>query len=118
MIRPQNHELPVLPGPVALQLANLAEVPKNYREEFCQDISDHTLTIWKTNRHALLDKLALIETAKAARSLNQKFLRMNKQDREWINNHMEHFQLPLVGGEIQNLEHTVQNIAVVLAASI
>jgi hypothetical protein len=115
MARPQNHEPTHLPRRVALQLAKLAKVPKNYREEFCQDISDHTLTIWKTNRHALLDKLALIETAKAARSLNQKFLRMNKQDREWINKHIEHFQLPLIGGEIQNLALTVDNIAVVFS---
>jgi hypothetical protein len=102
MAIPQNHEPPKLPRPIALQLAKLAKVPKNYRGEFCQDISDHTLTIWRTNGHALLDKQALIETAKAAHSLNQKFLRMNKQDREWINKHIKHFQFPWLGGEIQN----------------
>jgi hypothetical protein len=117
MARPQNHELPTLPRPVALQLAKLAKVPENYREEFCQDISDHVVTTWKTNREALLDKPALIETAKAAHSLNQKVLRMNKQDREWINKHIEYFQLPLVGGEIHNLEHTVLNIAVVFSGA-
>jgi hypothetical protein len=75
----QNHELPVLPRLVALKLARLARVPKDYREEFCQDISDRMLNFWKTSRQALLDKSALIETAKAANSLYQKLLRMNKQ---------------------------------------
>ena len=115
MARSQNHELPILPRPVALRLAKLAEVPKSYREEFCEDISNHTLTIWKADRHTLPDRPALTATAKAAHDLYQKFFRMNKKDREWINEHIEHFQLPFVGGEIQNLENTVCNIAVVFS---
>jgi hypothetical protein len=100
-----------------LRLAKIADVPENYREEFCQDISDHMVTIWKMNREALLDKPALIEAAKAAHSLYQKVLRMNKQDREWINKHIEYFQVPMVEGEIHNLEHTVHNIAIVFSAA-
>ena len=112
----QNHASPALPKHVVLQLSTLAKVPTKYRREFREYISDNMLQIWKKDRRAQSREPApaLIEIAKAACTLQQRFYRLNNEDRDWVE-HMKDFQVLFGGGEIHNLENTILNLALVFS---
>jgi hypothetical protein len=113
------HPLPKLPGVLAERLAKLAKVPTNERDEFCRSVSDSVLRLWKRDRRAVSSKpgQALIQAAKAARTLQQTFFRLNKQDRDWVENIM-HLEMQFMAGEIHHLESTIVNLAMVFSAAI
>jgi hypothetical protein len=71
------HPLPKLPIVLAERLAKLAKVPTNERDEFCELLSDSVLRLWKRDRRAISSKPgeALIQAAKAAQTLQQKFFK-------------------------------------------
>jgi hypothetical protein len=113
------HPLPKLPRVLAERLAKLAKVPANDRDEFCELISDSALRLWKRDRRATSSKpdQALIQAAMAARTLQQQFFNMNKQDRDWVEN-IIHSQMQFSAGEIHHLEPTILNVAMVFSAAI
>ncbi len=113
------HPLPKLPRVLAERLAELAKVPTNDRDEFCELISDSALRLWKRDRRAVSSTpgQALIQAAKAARTLQQNFFYMNKQDRDWVEN-IRHSQMQFMAGEIDHLESTIVNLAMVFSAAI
>lgn len=88
MPNPPIHPLPKLPGIITQRLAKLAKVPAYEQHEFCERISDRLLRLWKRDRRAMSGKprYALIEAANAARTLQKTFYRLNKQDRDWVEN--------------------------------
>ena len=110
---------PKLPSVLAERLAKLAKVPTNGRDEFCKRISETVLSLWKRDRRAVSSNpgRALIQAAKAARTLQQNFFYMNKQDRDWVEN-IKRSQMQFVAGEIQHLESTILNVAMVFRAAI
>ena|ERR1035437_7595912 len=110
---------PKLPSVLAERLAKLAKVPTNERDEFCKRISETVLSLWTRDRRAVSSKpgRALIQAAKAARTLQQNFFYMNKQDRHWVEN-IKRSQMQFVAGEIQHLESTILNVAMVFRAAI
>jgi hypothetical protein len=108
-----------LPRVLAERLAKLAKVPTNERDEFCRSVSDSVLRLWGRYRPATSSKQgqALIHAAKAARTLQQKFFHMSKQDREWVEN-IKRSEMQFTAGEIHHLETTIVNVARVFTASI
>jgi hypothetical protein len=113
------HPLPKLPRVLAERLAKLAKVPTNERDEFCELISDSVLRLWKRDRRATSSKpdQDLVQAAKAARTLQQTFFRLNKQDREWVENIM-HLEMQFMLGEIHHLDSTILNLAMIFSAAI
>jgi hypothetical protein len=116
--KPPNHTPPVRRD-VVLRLAKLAGVPTNDREEFCVGVSDSLLRLWQRDRRAVSSKPgpALIKAAKAARTLQEAFYRLNKHDREWMDNILSS-QMQFELGKIHHLETTIVNLGMVFSAAI
>src|SRR5450759_1864833 len=84
----QQQPLPTdvtLPRDVALQVADLARVPAQEQEPFCDAVCDSVRMAWERVGGAVSKPgPALIKAAKAARTLNEAFGSLNKTDRAWI----------------------------------
>jgi hypothetical protein len=115
--KPPTHS-PAVPRKVVLRLADLAGVPTNDREAFCERVSDRLLRLWKRDRRAVSSKPGpdLVKAAKAARTLQEAFYRLNKHDREWVDN-MLSSQMQFERGEIHHLETTILNLAMVFSVA-
>jgi hypothetical protein len=110
---------PKLPSVLAERLAKLAKVPTNERDEFCKRISETVLRLWKRDRRSMSSKPGqdLVQAAKAARTLQQTFFRLNKQDRDWVENIM-HLEMQFMAGEIHHLESTILNLTMLFCSAI
>lgn len=71
---------------VAEQVADIARVPAQEHEPFCDSVCDSVQTIWKRDRRTELSRPgeALKKAAYAARTLDQAFGSLNKADRGWV----------------------------------
>jgi hypothetical protein len=86
--KPPRHIPPVLPMDVRRQLADLARVPEQNREEFYDVIQMPVRLVWLADRRSLGTKAgaALVRAADAARTLHEAFDNLNLDDREWVEN--------------------------------
>src|SRR5262245_35271497 len=84
--RPAKPIPPALPKEVKLEIANLACVPEQNREELYDLIRMPVARIWQADRRVLGTKAggALVRAAKAARALHEAFANLNPDDREWV----------------------------------
>jgi hypothetical protein len=83
------HALPrnvTLPEDVAMRVAELARVPAGEIPLFCDAICETVQRVWETDRRAVSSRpgRALLKAAEAARTLNEAFCSLNKDDREWV----------------------------------
>jgi hypothetical protein len=83
----------LIPRQVAEEVADIARVPEDQRELFCDAVCYDVEMIWKRDRRAELlkpgDKLsgpgeALKKAAQAARTLDQAFGSLTEADRKWV----------------------------------
>ena len=105
----QDNELPM---DVRLQLADLARVPEEKREEFCNAIRLPLRLVWKLDRRAKGTRAgkALVRTAEAARALHEGFADLNADDRKWIDELLDasleyKLFLPALPRLVRELEH-------------
>ena len=77
---------PALPMEVKLQIASLACVPEQNREDFYDLIEMPVARIWQVDRRAVGTEAggALVRAANAARALHEAFANLNPDDREWV----------------------------------
>jgi hypothetical protein len=108
-----------LPSALAERLAKLAEVPAEYRDEFCDRISETVQNAWKRDRRSTGERpgAALIYAADAARALQKTFFRTNKRDREWVET-IKASQMQFVAGEIHHVEATITNLCMLLNTAV
>jgi hypothetical protein len=71
---------------VRLRVADLARVPDEDREEFCDVIQLPVQLIWELNRRTTGTEAqkALIRATEAARALHEAFDNLSPDDREWV----------------------------------
>jgi len=100
---------------LTMHLAVIARVPQNERDEFHKRISSAILDIWQRDRRAMGTGPGrlLLATAKAARLLENNFLRLKTDDRDWLEN-FKQSQTQLLAGEIKDLRTTIQNLTTLL----
>jgi hypothetical protein len=69
------------------RVAELARIPPNEREPFCDYIGDTVEMVWKLDRRAISSKSgdALVKAAEAARALNEAVCSLKNEDRKWVN---------------------------------
>jgi hypothetical protein len=109
-----------LPRDVARKLAGLAKVPTHERDAFYEDLSQSVAELWQVDRRGDSAKpgLALVTAAKAARTLQKAFDSLNKQDRAWVDNIRSSPIMQFEAGEINDLESTILNLAIVFCRSV
>lgn len=75
-----------LPEDVAMHIAELAQIPAQEIPPFCDAICESVQRAWDLDRRAVASKpgRALFKAAAAARTLNEAFCSLNKEDREWV----------------------------------
>jgi hypothetical protein len=78
------NQTPRLSKDVAMQVADLARIPTEERDQFCELVQGTVEIVWQLDRRARSSKpsQAMDEAAQAARSLHKAFLKLNKEDRE------------------------------------
>jgi hypothetical protein len=81
-----KQQTPVLPMDVRVQLADLAGIPQQERDQFYDLIQMPVRLVWKLDRRAFNEDAGadLIRVAEAARDLHEAFANLNPGDREWI----------------------------------
>ena len=100
----------ILPSQVLLrhgaeQIAKLAGLPVHEYEPFCDSVCESVQEVWKRDRRAESSEPgdALKKAARAARTLNEAFGSLNKEDRKWVekllNQEPPWFQERLLGRE-------------------
>ena len=104
---------------LAERLAKKAKVPTDNRDDFCEHISQTVLRVRKRDRRSTGRKpgLKLTEAADAARTLQRVFLGLSEEDRDWLEN-IKGCQIQFAAGEIQDLEATILNQAMLFNAAI
>src|SRR2546421_11244535 len=75
---------PKLPREVALEVATVARVPPEERDQFCDLLQVSVQSVWTLNRGATEPSQALIDAAQGSRTLLRGFGSLNKQDSEWV----------------------------------
>lgn len=80
------NQTPRLPKEVAMQVADLARIPKEEHDQFCELVQGTVEIVWQLDRRARPSNpsQAMDEAAQAARSLHKAFLKLNKDDRECL----------------------------------
>jgi hypothetical protein len=70
------------PRPDVKRVAELARIPVDEREPFCDDVGDTVEMVWKLNKRAVSSNSgdALVKAAEAARALHEAFDRLNPDD--------------------------------------
>lgn len=103
---------------VALQVATIARVPTEEREEFCQRVCGSMQMIWERDRRAVTPKPghALLKAADAASTLNEALGSLNKVDREWIERLLA--LEPWSEGRLRSLSETVWLLAFLFSSAI
>jgi hypothetical protein len=111
-------KLPRLREDVALQVALVAGVPLEERDQFCELVQGTVQRVWELDRRATSSKpgQALDEATQAARALHKAFCKLNKQDREWL----ERFLAPnsYYMGRLRDLPLTVYRLAHLFSTAI
>ena len=107
------HSRNALPKSVALKIAKLFRMPKAYRDEFCDYLTDRVEGIWKRDWRAtpLKPSSSLRRAADATRTLQRAFDSLPKKDREWVDSMRASSQL--WGEGLPALDTTVMNLALV-----
>ena len=118
MPKPQIIKPPVLRKDVALQVADVAGVPPEERDQFCELVQGTVQTVWELDRRAVSSKpgQALIDAAHAARTLHKALGSLNKEDREWVEKLLT--PNPWYGGELRELPLTVWRLAHLFSTAI
>jgi hypothetical protein len=77
---------PRLHKDVALNLARIANVPPEEHDQFCELVQGTVQRVWELDRRGRPSKSgqALDEAAQASRALHKAYLKLNKEDREWL----------------------------------
>ncbi len=96
---------------MALQVAHVAGVPSEERDQFCELVQGTVQTVWQLDGRARPSKSgqALDEAAQAARALHKAFGKLNKQDREWLESFL--VPNPYYMGRLRELPLTVWRLA-------
>ena len=86
MPNPSAQTKSFLPVNVRQRVADLARVPNEDREEFCDVIQLPVQLIWELDRRATGTKAqeALIRATEAARALHEAFDNLTPEDRQWV----------------------------------
>jgi hypothetical protein len=107
----QTDKPPRLHEDVALEVARVADVPSEERNQFCELVQGTVQIVWELDTRARPSKQsqALHEAARAARALNKAYLKLNKEDRELL----EGFMAPnsYYIGKLRELPLTVWRLA-------
>jgi hypothetical protein len=115
---PLINEPPRLGKDVALQVAHVAGVPSEECDQFCELVQGTVQRVWELDRRARSSKpgQALDEAAQAARALHKAFLKLNKEDREWL----ESFLAPnsYYMGRLRELPLTIWRLAHLFSTAI
>jgi hypothetical protein len=100
---------PRLHKDVALQVADVAHVPLEERDQFCELVQGTVQIVWELDRRARSSKLdqTLDEAAQAARSLHKAFSKLKQHDRDWL----EHLLARNYLGGLRELPLTVWRLA-------
>jgi hypothetical protein len=77
---------PVLPKNVALQVADLAHVPAEEQEQFCDLLYGTVEIVWDWDRRALSSNpgQALLDAAESARAFHKQLGELSKDDHAWV----------------------------------
>jgi hypothetical protein len=79
------HARSVLPKDVALRVADIARVPAEQREQFCDLVYGTVRIVWDWHRGESTEPgQALKDAADAVRSLHKQLSKLNQADRRWI----------------------------------
>lgn len=80
------NQTPRLQKDVALQVAHVADIPLEEHDQFCELVQGTVQRVWELDPRARPSNpsQAMDEAAQAARSLHKAFLKLNKEDREWL----------------------------------
>ena len=102
---------PRLDKEVALQVAELADVPSGEIDQFCELVQGTVENVWQIDKRARSSKQgqALIDAAQAARTLYKAFGKLNQQDRDWVESLLA--RNPWYGGRLRELPLIVWRIA-------
>jgi hypothetical protein len=102
---------PRLRKDVALQVAHVADVPSREHDQFCELVQGTVQRVWELDGRGRPSKpgQALDEAAQAARALHKAYLKLNEEDREWL----EGFLAPnsYYVGKLRELPLTVWRLA-------
>lgn len=96
---------------LAVRLAKTAKVPGVDQDDFCNRICNIVLRI--RVRHRRKPGFKLVEAADAARTLQNAFFRLKKEDRDHVEN-IKQSQMQFMDGEIRNTEATIMNLSILL----
>lgn len=125
----------LLPRSVAEEVADVARIPNQEREPFCDWVCDSVQMVFRRDRRAELlgpnavlsgPGEALKKAAQAARTLDQAFGSLNKADREWVgellNQELQWSQERLIGRApvfepLRELSITVSDLAHLFSAA-
>lgn len=124
----KSHTLSELPKDVALQVAELARVPREERDQFCDLLYGTVQKVWDWASGTEPGQ-ALVDAADAARTLDKQLGKLNKSDRLWVErlvaqtipdentrawferNHGHRIDLPWYDGGLAGLQLTVYRLA-------
>jgi hypothetical protein len=86
MPKSPTHAPPVLPKDVTLRVADVARVPAEERDQFCDLVYGTVRIVWEWSRDAMSTEpgQALVDAAAAARFLHKQLGKLNKADRMWV----------------------------------
>jgi hypothetical protein len=94
-----------------MKVARVADVPPEEHNQFCELVQGTVQRVWELDTRARSSKpgQALDEAARAARALHKAYLKLNKEDREWVVG----FLTPnsYYGGELRELPLTIRRLA-------
>jgi len=121
-----------LPKDLLSQVADVACVPAEKREGFCELVQGSVDLVWTWSRRAFFSTepgQALVDAAEAARNFHQALLRVNTDDRAWLDRLVQHaipskedrndieeatgrnYELPWYEGGLDGLQRTVYQLA-------
>jgi hypothetical protein len=104
---------------LAARLANIAQVPADYQQDFSEHLVKTVLSIRSRDRRSTGAKPGglLPNAATAAQQLQDAFCRMNKRDRDWVE-HIKQSQMQFAAGQVDDLETAIYNISSILHAAL
>jgi hypothetical protein len=113
---------PLVPDEVLLQLAGLARIPAEEREEFYDFVREGVQTAWELNELANSGRAwnksgALVRAAKAALNLYEELANLKQKERDWVQKILDQSQ-GLLGEEVLKLRGTAYQLATLLNLAI
>ena len=102
-----------------MRLAKIANIPAEYRGEFCDRICKTVQNVCARDRRSTGQKPGrhLVYAADAARTLQKEFFRIKKEDRDWVET-IRQSQMQFADAEIENIDSAIMNLSMVLNAAV